>query len=122
MDSEGQERRRFPRAAFPCKIAVGSPIRWLASHTENISAGGIRVILEERLGVFTPVSLEIFLEKERSIKCKGKIAWVKEEVNPLEIEGEPIMFDTGIEFTQINDSDKEYIKKLVKVLSFLKKK
>ena len=122
MDSEGQERRRFPRAAFPCKIAVGSPIRWLTSHTEDLSSGGIKVILDEKLNVYTTVGLEIFFEKDKSIKCKGRVAWVEEEANPLEMTSEPIIFITGIEFTEINDNDKQYIRRLVKVLSFRKKK
>ena len=111
----GQERRKFPRAEFPCKIIVGSPIRLLVSHTENLGEGGIRVILEEKLSAFTNVGLEIHLEKEKPIKCKGRIVWVKEAVNP--IEREPVMYDTGIEFIEIADCDKEYIRKLVNKLS-----
>jgi len=119
---DGQERRRFPRVVFPCKTAVGSPIRWLTSHTENISAGGIRVILDERLRVYNSVSLELFFEKEAATKCNGRIAWVKEEANPLDMQNRPTMFVTGIEFIEILDYDREYIKRLVKLLSFLKKK
>jgi hypothetical protein len=122
MESKGQERISFSRAVFPCKIAVGSHIRWMPSHAEDLSAGGIKVILEEKLSVYTPVSIELFFEKDKSIKCKGKIAWVEEEVNPLEMEIKPIIFVTGIEFTEISDSDKEYIRKLVKVLSLREKK
>ena len=122
MGWEGQERRRFPRAIFPCRIAVGSPIRWLASHTEDIGAGGVKVILEERLPLCTPVSVELFFEKDKSIKCKGKIVWVEEELNPLDMNSEPLMFVTGIGFTEIKDHDKEYIEKLVRVVSILRKK
>ena len=118
---DGRERRRFPRVAYHCKTAVGSPIRWLTSHTENISAGGIRVILDERLKVYNSVSLELFLEGETTTKCKGRIAWVGEEVNPLDMQNKPIMFVTGIEFTEIHDYDKDYIRRLVKLLSFLKR-
>jgi len=118
---DGKERRKFSRATFPCRIAVGSPVRWLISHTDNVSARGIKVILEERLRVFTPVSLELFFEKERSIKCKGKIVWIEDVVNPIDMDSEPIMFVTGIEFTEIVDRDKKYIKSLVTALSILEK-
>ncbi len=121
MDSEGQERRRFPRAAFPCKIAVGSPIRWLTFHTEDLSAGGIKVILDERLTVYSSVSLEIFFERDMRVICKGRVSWV-EKINSLEMESHPLMFIMGIEFTQISDSDKAYIQRLVKVLSLSGKK
>jgi hypothetical protein len=114
MEWDGVERRRFPRAEFPCKVIIGSPIRLLASHTENIGEGGIRVILEERLHPFTKVSLELFFEREKPIRCKGRVVWIVEKVNP--IENEPLLFDTGIEFVEINETDKEYIRRLVETI------
>ena len=111
MNWEGQERRRFPRAVFPCKIILSSPIRLFSSHTENISEGGVRVLLENKLELFTTVGLEIFLEKERPIKCKGRVVWVIEKVNPLK--RECLMFDTGIEFSEISNQDREYIRNLI---------
>jgi hypothetical protein len=119
---DGSEKRKFPRVVFPCRLAVGSPLRWLTSHTENISEGGIRVILEEKLRVLALVSLELFFEKDKSIKCRGRVVWVEEEVNPIDKESEPIGYVTGIEITEISDNDREYIKKLVRVVSMLKKK
>ena len=131
---ESQERRRFPRLVFPCNTVVGYPIYQLASHTEsitqteNISAGGIKLILEERLNVQTPVSLELFFEKDSPTKCQGRVVWVK-KVNPIEMQGEPIIFDTGIEFfdtgiefIELHDYVREYIRRTVKLLSYLKKK
>jgi len=114
MEWKGEERRRFPRANFPCKITVVSPIRYLNSHTDNISEGGIRVLLEEKLSPYSIVGIEIFVDKGKSIRCKGRIVWVKEKVNPLE--NTPVMYDTGIEFAEINDCDREYLRKLVERL------
>jgi len=111
MNWEGQERRKFPRAVFPCKIILSSPVRLFSSHTENISEGGIRVILEDKLELFTTVGLEIFLEKDRPIKCKGRVVWIIEKVNPLK--RECLMFDIGIKFTEISNQDREYIRDLV---------
>ena len=108
---EGQDRRQFPRADFPCKIVVGSPIRLLVSHTENISEGGIRIILEEKLTAFTNISMEVFFERERPLKCKGKVMWVVERVNP--IEKKAALYDTGIRFFDLSEADKAYIRKLV---------
>ncbi len=111
MNQNIPERRKYPRANFPCKVFVGSPIRLLTSHVENIGGGGMKVILEERLKPFTIVGLEMFVEKEKPIKCKGKVIWVKEKVNPLE--REPVSFETGIKFVEISECDREYIEKLV---------
>ena len=108
---EGQEKRRYPRARFLCRMTVISPKRLLVSHTENIGEGGVRVILEEKLGVRTTVGLEVFVEKERPIKSKGRVVWVAESLNP--IEGKPLLFDTGIEFIEMDDAARQYISKLV---------
>jgi len=116
----GVERRIFPRADFPCKIKIISKKNILVSHTENISKGGIRVILEEKLNYFEIVSLELFFKKDEPIKCEGRIAWVIEKMNPLE--GQPIMFDTGIAFKGLSGSDREYIKNLVDMILSIKSK
>lgn len=108
---EGKERRKFPRAVFPCKIILASPIRYLNSHTENLSEGGIRVLLEEKISPYSIVGIEIFVDKEKPIRCKGRIIWVKEKINPLE--NVSVMYDTGIQFIEINDCDQEYLRRLV---------
>lgn len=113
--SNNQDRRKFPRAAFPCKIMLDSPIRLLVSHTENLSEGGIRVILEEKLNSFANVGMEIHLEKSRPIKCKGRVMWVMEKINPLEKQA--TLYDTGIQFTNIAQADKDYISKLVNTIN-----
>lgn len=106
-----EERRKYPRASFFCKIFITSPVRMLTSHTDNISVGGIKVILEEKLAIFTTIGLEIFFDREKPIRCKGKVVWVREKINPLE--RKPLLYETGIEFTEIADVDREYIKKIV---------
>jgi c-di-GMP-binding flagellar brake protein YcgR len=112
-----KEKRRFTRAIFPCKLAVGSPLHWLSSHTEDISAGGIRVILDEGLKLPSTVNLEISFEKNKTIRCKGRAVWIQKKINPIAVDKEPIAFVTGIEFTEIKDCDREYIKNMVSALS-----
>lgn len=109
-----KERRKFPRATFPCKIVVQFSNRQLVSQTKNISAGGLRVSLEERIERYETVDLELFLKKESPIKCKGRITWVIEIINPME--NCPTMFDVGVEFMDISDTDREYIKEMVDML------
>lgn len=115
MNQGGEERRKYIRADFPCKIIIGSPIRLLVSHTEDIAEGGIRVILEEKLAPYTNVAIELYVEKDNPIKCKGRIIWVKEAVNPLQ--RQPTMYDTGIEFTEIKDCDTDYLRDMVDKLA-----
>lgn len=108
------EKRKFPRVKLACKISMvfGERLLMFNSHTENIGELGIRVILEEKLHESTIVAIELFL-KERSLKCKGQVIWVK-EVKPLGIS--PRFFDIGIKFIEMNDSNREEIGELVKAL------
>ena len=106
-----REKRRYTRAVIPCRIEVGSPSQLLISHTENIGEGGVRVFLEGKLKLLTTVDLKIFLEKGNPIKCKGKVVWVAERLNPLD--HKPLLFDTGIEFTEMDEPGKQYIRQLV---------
>lgn len=51
---DGINRRRFPRVNYPCYIRLrkkGSTQEFL-TQTENISCGGIAVVLEKNLGLF----------------------------------------------------------------------
>lgn len=107
------EKRVFPRARLICKISAAFADRLLVFnvHTENIGAGGMRAILEEKLNNLTEVDVELFLHyKELPIRCKGRIVWVK-EVTPAGIR--PRLFDTGIKFTDLSDHNKDELKKLV---------
>lgn len=81
------------------------------SHTLNLSNAGIRVALEEKLYVTTPVALELFLiEGARPVQCKGEVVWVKDR--PDAGQNAPL-FDTGIKFVEISSVDQEQIKQLV---------
>jgi len=111
MENNGSERRGATRVSFPCKIMISSPVRLLVSHTENISETGLRVMLEEKLNVFTMVGIELFVDKNQPIKCKGKVAWISEICNP--VAREVMLYDVGIKFTEMNEFDKNYLKKII---------
>lgn len=110
------EKREYRRINVPCKISVVFAGKQVVfnSHTENISAGGIMVIVEADMApsVSTQADLELYLwNNENPLKCKGKIAWVN-EITPIETK--PRLFNTGIEFTEISDSDKQGIERFIK--------
>jgi Tfp pilus assembly protein PilZ len=112
----GIEKRKFPRASIACKLSTvfGERLLVFNAHTENIGEGGIRVILGERLNITTNVDIELFLlEQEIPIRCKGEVVWAS-EMKPEAIN--PRLFDTGIKFIEINDQNKEAIRKVVQEL------
>lgn len=107
------EKREFHRIKIACKISLVLSQKHLAfnTHTEDISAGGMMIILEEEVAPSTVVDLELFLwYEEKPIKCKGKIVWVN-EITPKETK--PRLFNAGIKFIEISDSDRAEITKFV---------
>ena len=108
-----EERRRFPRAAYPCKIviAVEKDRDEFNLHTENISSGGARVILPKSFQVNMPATIEIAIG-ERTIRTKGRVVWVLKVKAPAKTTTSHL-FDTGIEFAQLNPDDREFLSGLV---------
>lgn len=117
MEHIGPEKRKFPRALFPCRVVVGHPHKIVSSYTENISEDGIKVVLDIELEPLSIVGLELFMEKGEPILCKGKVVWVEAKANPAQ--AFEILYHTGIALTDISHDDKRRIKHLVE--KFLEK-
>lgn len=116
MNWDGEERRYFVRVKFPCEITVkGSRKHAISSHTENISAGGLRVILGERLPSGAEVDIDIYGIKSTPFICKGRIAWVFER--KMFFSKGAFGFDTGIEFSDLNAKDVAVLKEFISSVS-----
>jgi c-di-GMP-binding flagellar brake protein YcgR len=118
------ERRQFPRAnvvtlaVIKCDVRanVGNEkTREFHTHTQNISEGGVNVILEEELPKQDSVELKLYLTgKKTPIECKGQVAWSK-AVSPPGVE--PGIFSTGIKFTEFSPEAKEAIRNIISCFS-----
>ena len=104
---QGMNRRKFPRADFPCNITIykkGQKEK-ISARTENIGVGGISVVLKNALDKLSMVDLVLYLENgQAAVECEGRVVWVvksKEE------------FDIGIEFLNLKDNDRERIERIV---------
>jgi len=115
MDWDGREKRSFVRANLPCKIIIYTLRKehTIVSHTENIGAGGVRVIIGECLDISSQVGLELFLGGAQII-CKGRIVWVVERSGSNNVEAN--VWDTGIEFREISERDKKVVGSFVKAI------
>jgi len=79
--------------------------------TRNISAGGLCLSMDERLQIGDKLQLRMKLPSEKIINAQGRVVWIREfEINSREYKK---TFDTGIEFTEIRDEDREKINKFV---------
>lgn len=111
MKDKGDERRRFIRVRFPCKIIIYTPQEHIiSSHTEDISVGGLRLILQEELTICSLVDLEIYI-KEEPIICKGRVVWVEKKESRWN-KG-VFYFDMGLDFCEIEEKDRQLIRKVI---------
>jgi len=114
MGWEGIDKRKFPRVRYKCLIKVSQEEtgKALEAYTHNLGSGGICVILDQNLGLFQKVNIELFLEEGKNpISCEGVIVWIvrRHPTTSAEIES----FDTGVEFTGLIQRDKDRISNLI---------
>lgn len=112
---DGVDRRIFSRAEYPCLITVRKttpPVQAILTHTDNISIGGVRVVIAKKIEAMTEVDLEIDLKDTLpTVISKGRVAWVKIIVSSQK--DKPPRYDTGIRFLGLKDECRRRIQKIV---------
>ncbi|MFH1594162.1 MAG: PilZ domain-containing protein [Candidatus Omnitrophota bacterium] len=112
---DGINRRQFPRIRYKCLISIGTrdSSKTICTYTENIGVGGICAIIDEDLGLFQGVNLEIDLANglPNNIKCNGTIVWVVKKHDA--VRQDVIHHDTGIEFVDLDEEGKKRICKII---------
>ena len=116
-----QERRKFPR--FNLSVTVnwgkGADVADQAPQhkgtSKDISAGGICLILDERVSAGDVLELEIKLSLDKVIRLKGRVAWIEK----FEMIGgrHEVGYEGGIEFIDVSDEMREEISKSIFHLS-----
>jgi hypothetical protein len=82
----------------------------VAATTENIGMGGVCVLLEKGLDIFSPVELDLTLDDGKGpLHVKGTVVWV---VRRRELRKGP-SFDTGVEFAELSAEDKARIEAVI---------
>ncbi len=110
----GIDKRRFPRAKYNCLIVIKAKdaSRTISTTTENIGGGGICVILNEDLGLFRGVDIELSLDDGKEpVKGSGTIVWVVKKHPDFKHDG--FTFDTGVEFVDIDAVSRDRVLKAV---------
>lgn len=111
---QGMNKRAFPRVNVACDISIDSPeVNLIKSKTENLGAGGVCVILDDELDKFSTVHLQIALTQDAfPLKCDGRIVWLVRSKR-IGLESSVVKYDTGIEFMNISDTDRERIDRFI---------
>lgn len=109
---QGIDQRRFPRVKYQCIVALkqAGDTASVAVFTENIGMGGVCVLLEKGLDIFSPVELDLTLDDGKGpLHVKGTVVWV---VRRRELRKGP-SFDTGVEFANLSIEDKARIEAVI---------
>ena len=123
-DWGGLNRRKFPRVNYPCLVVIDKNNATLEdamlTHTENVSSGGISVILKKNFKMFSTVDIELdLLDLDHHIKCKGKVMW---SVRRKQTESKrPNHYDVGLEFVDLEKKEHNRIEDIINKLSQHKK-
>ncbi|MCM8811844.1 MAG: PilZ domain-containing protein [Candidatus Omnitrophica bacterium] len=109
---QGINQRRFPRVKSRCviKLRQAGGTSSISTVTENIGLGGVCVLMDRGLDIFSPVELELTVEDGKPpIRSQGTIVWV---VLRRDIKRKQ-SFDTGIEFSGLSPDDKSRLEALL---------
>lgn len=114
MSWDKKERRRFIRVSIPVDVTLktsGGDVFHV--NALNIGAGGFRVLLDSELEPGSLLDVEVFLDKQ-AVSCRGRIVWA---VKKADENSDEIIYDTGIEFYQIEEPAKEKITRFIDSLA-----
>lgn len=103
---DGRERRNAERLNVSLAVKYCENGKCVAAKSVDISASGIRLLLDEKIGEGTPLKLEIKLPEEKNnIKTRGEVVWAK-EVSEENLPGKRL-FNTGIKFSNSQEADEK---------------
>ncbi len=115
---QGMNQRTFPRVNVACDLTIDIPsASVMKTKTENLGAGGVCVILDKGLDKLSTVHLQIMLTDDANpVKCDGRIVWLVCTKQPG-LNATRVEYDTGIEFTNLEESDRERISRFIQKFS-----
>ena len=109
-----QERRRFLRLGKPVVVKYShlGEIRKDGEYPgKNLSSGGVCAVLNEKEETGTFINLRVYLpDNSFPIRIKGRVVWVR---SSSDIKTGQQLFDTGIEFAEIDELDFKKISKYI---------
>ncbi|MGD9015580.1 MAG: PilZ domain-containing protein [Candidatus Omnitrophota bacterium] len=112
MSWDGSEKRRVLRINLPCRIIIYTPqAETIDTVINNISEGGVGFTLFRELEISSKIGLEIYEIKQEPVVCRAQVRWVN-LIESTYLRGR-ILYNIGVQFTQINSQDLLVIKKLV---------
>jgi len=114
-----KEKRNFIRFDIPLKVhytVQGDPKIVKTGITKDVSAGGVQLLTEEKIDIGNKIDLTVFIpEALNPVHLAGIAVWVKEIRSE-----EKSRYCTGIEFTKIEEDNKNTFLKFLCNLMYKK--
>ena len=109
MESEGQDRRRYPRSRRGVQAIFDDKGPGVLNHIDNISANGVLCHTVKPIPLMTKLSIALDLPKpvEKRIECEGIVV----RCEPHE-KGDD-HFKVAILYTRVEDEDRASIEEFV---------
>jgi c-di-GMP-binding flagellar brake protein YcgR len=110
----GAERRRYPRVTNSLRVnyQIANEILHSDCRTQDISEGGIRLSLYQKLATGTTLKLYIYLQDiAEPVLVLGRVAWIRETP------GREYPHDAGIEFDFIDPALRVKIRDYIQTIS-----
>ena len=113
-----EERRKFVRMNYT------TPVKWknlatsaegssfIIDITKDISAGGVRMILNTVLKAGDELYIKFKLPPDKTFNLKGQVKWTK-EIELVSEEGDSTIYYAGIEFLDMSDEERDSIDQIV---------
>jgi c-di-GMP-binding flagellar brake protein YcgR len=106
------DKRKYPRLSMNVEVKYeilsSSSLKTPKIGAKNISAGGLCIMILEKIKVGTLLNFEFFLQdSDTPIMATGKVVWVEEFV--IYSTETYVSYDCGVEYVDINSQDKEKI-------------
>lgn len=114
-----ENNRNHPRVPASMKVTysleegVAKDNIALLNRTKNVSAGGICLIIYEKLEKDTPIYLDIVLSDDYVLKVQGNVAWQ----SSFKEEDARTRYETGIRFVDMDPDAYYYLTKYIAALS-----
>ena len=114
INNPQEERRKYPRLKIVVDVDYNIHLDEAScenkkTKSKNISSGGICIFVSEDIKLGSILDLNFKLTNDDPIiKTKGLVVWT----NSFEVQSErQTIYELGIEFTEISESDKALINK-----------
>lgn len=117
----GKDRRQYPRFAESLQVdysvATKAALKKLTGRTMDVSAGGIKMLLDEKLSPGSFLDLRILLPNPgHTVEMVGEVVWT-EDAPDVEKDSGKRLFYSGIKFSSIKEPSSEYLNNHIRSIS-----